>query len=142
MRPEFADAAEVAARLIAEFGRQLQAADAVLVPADLWEDFAVVREVCATAVRVDVVRSDDEVSAGVPSLSGDVVIVDVGVVTGRTAAAMARAARNAGARSVVLVVGVLPRSSGHALRTHLDAMHGVIAPLGQRDLRWHIGGAT
>lgn len=142
MAPEFASLSAVAERIAADFAHQLADADAVLVPGYLWDDFAAARSVARTAVRIEVERSDDGVVAAVPPLSGDAVYVDAGVVTGRTAAAVATAARSRGASTVGLIVGVLPRDSRHALTGRFDFSAGVVTPLGHRDLRWHIATVT
>lgn len=143
MAPEFASLAAVAEGIVGEFGAELRAADAVLVRDAVWDDFAAVRQVAPQAVRVAIVCGDEPVTVNLPpesTLGGHAVFVDAGVVTGRTAAAVARAARKAGVASVALVVGVLPRDTQHALAGAFTGVAGLVTPLGHRDLRWHIAG--
>lgn len=139
MVPEFRSAADVAAVLLSRFGARLAAADAVIVPNDEAADFDALHQAMINIVSADVSRSGDGAAASLPSVSGHVIVVTVGVVTGRTVCAIAAAAREGGARTVELLAGVLPRDAGYVVERSFDAVEGVVTPLVRRDLRWHVG---
>ncbi len=91
------------------------------------------------AVPLTVERSDTGVRATVPAGVADrtVIVVDDGVETGRTAAAVAAALRAAGAADAVLAVPVCPRETAAHLARQYDEIVAVVRPLGRRSLRWH-----
>lgn len=139
MAPEFGSAADVAAVLLSRFGARLAAADAVIVPSDEAGAFEAIRRGGHKVVLADVSRSSDGAAASLPAISGHVIVVTVGVVTGRTVRSIAAAAREGGAESVELLAGVLPRDAAYMLERSFDASEGVVTPLVRRDLRWHVG---
>jgi hypothetical protein len=88
---------------------------------------------------VDVGRSDDGVTVGEVPAAADVIVVLIGVETGRTAAGLATTLRAAGAARLTLVTGVLPRQTENLLVAHYDQFFALLRPLAPRSLHWHVG---
>lgn len=89
-------------------------------------------------VGVGIEREGDPRLTDLPAVAGrDVIVVDDGVETGTAARLVAVAARDAGARRIVLAVPVCPREAEPALRSLYDEIAAIDRPLVRRDLRWH-----
>ena len=88
---------------------------------------------------VDVRRGDDGVTIGEVPAATDVIVVLIGVETGRTAAGLATSLRAAGAQRLTLVTALLPRQTENLLVDHYDKFLALLRPLAPRSLRWHVG---
>lgn len=99
----------------------------------------VARVLGVEATEVPVHRSESGVAVRIPvEVTGrTVVVVDDGVETGTTAAALATVLRAGGAARTVLAVPVCPRDTAAVLAGQYDEIVAVVRPLGRRALRWH-----
>ena len=137
--PDFASLADAVTRVVELAARRVIDEGATLAVTDDPLLCAALVDAGCDAELATIERTDDGVTVLATRSAESVVVVLVGIETGRTAAAIADAVRSHGAQRIVLVTGVLPRQSRTVLGARFDDYAALVEPLAPRALRWHIG---